>query len=331
MTKLEQAHHYIDTLQIPAFFELIVNNTKPNDKITLLQDTFIYGVQDVNFLNKLRALANMLLRENNVQNDVETITNNTNIASIADKTDFIVEYEYNEREMRVNENDLTFDVIAKKELKLKVLASGREWVSYTLSTGSSTALGYEDFDIELMPSSSRKQGFMEIDKRHNSKFKQTFRVNFIPSLKEDEEIEINLKWITKSLRFISFEDFQTAKVKGNIQKDTADHVFTKKITEISKHYLLRLIFPQNFPLNSSFSFSARKNMIVVESEQKRLSPFFKVYKEDSSQKIILEIDVQNPIRDVTYGLRWIPPYCSDLLSKKLLTKSQVEKILERSK
>jgi hypothetical protein len=205
MTKLEQAYQYIDTLQIADFFAFLKDNATTDERITHLENTFIYGVKEASFHNQLRALANVLLGENRVYSDIENITNNTNIGNIADKTDFIVEYEYNEREMRVNENDLTFDVIAKKEVKLNVLTSGREWISYNLSTGSSTALGYEDFDIELLSTSYRKDGFMEIDRRHSSKFKQTFRINFVPALKQGEKVQLDLRWITKSLRFISFE------------------------------------------------------------------------------------------------------------------------------
>jgi len=334
MTKLEQAINYIENLQVAEFFAFVKPYATSIDTtimLTNLEKTFILGILEPNFYTQCQALANMLFRENKFFNDAQTTTDTTNIGSIADKTDYIVEYEYNEREMKINDDDLTFDVIAKKEVKFKVLTSGREWVSYNLSSGSSTALGYEDFELELISSSSRKYGFMEIDRRHSSKFKQTFRINFIPALKQDEEVEIHLKWITKSLRFIAFEDFENAKMKGKIPRDRTDHMFTKKITELCNRYLLRLVFPKNFPLNSNFSFSAKKNLIIVESEQKRLSNFFKIQKEEVTQKIILELDVIQPIKDVTYGLRWIPPHCNELLLKSFLTKSQIEKILARNK
>jgi hypothetical protein len=248
-----------------------------------------------------------------------------------DTTDLLVKYEYNEREMIVNNDTLCFDVIAKKDVKLKALSSGRDYIVYNLSTGSSTALGYDNFEVELSEQSKRDQGFIELDRRHKSKFKQSFRINFIPALRQGENVEIYLKWTTNSLRFVAFEDFQMAKRNDQLPQDRIDHMFTKKILEDTEHYLTRIIFPKNFPLNSGLAYSAKKKLKTVEAEENRLKDNFKIKKDAFTEKIVLELDVINPIKGITYGLRWIPPKLKDLEKKSFLTKEQSDIIMERNK
>jgi hypothetical protein len=63
MTKIEQAHHLIENLQIAEFFTFIRNNAKPNALLVRLESAFVQGRTDVDFYEQLKTLANVLLSE----------------------------------------------------------------------------------------------------------------------------------------------------------------------------------------------------------------------------------------------------------------------------
>ncbi|WP_375560657.1 hypothetical protein ACE193_23675 [Bernardetia sp. OM2101] len=69
MTKLEQAYHYIEELEISEFFIFLKSNPDvvPNPMLTRLEKAFIQSKTDVDFYDQLKALANILLSESNTQ------------------------------------------------------------------------------------------------------------------------------------------------------------------------------------------------------------------------------------------------------------------------
>lgn len=93
MTKLEQAHYYINKNEIEKFFSFMENNGEPNEMLARLEHTFIFGKIDADFGQRCKVLASMLFSDTekndvpkkNQSNDISRSTSQRNTYQIGDK------------------------------------------------------------------------------------------------------------------------------------------------------------------------------------------------------------------------------------------------------
>lgn len=222
-----------------------------------------------------------------------------------------------ERELFINKATAQLDIHSTMEMIVEGVTGDCNVVSHSVGVGKNKNIIVEPIEATFV----RKNGRMSFIITKHTDTACNWRVVFDPPLEQGELASYKIKWEYQNSLFLSNEQFTIDKLMRKSGKKFCS--LARSMPAPCEKFITSVRFPKGYEIFQP-NVEVVKSGLRFSNETKRISSsnFFKASPPDDEKGWHLQLEIPNPIISLSYYLQWLPPYLSNLLENKLITKEQ---------